>query len=181
VKLPLVLLVTCGFTLLFNGLVGKLLGEGLGLREVTRVTLSAMGVAAVLLASLAPVVLLFHLTLPLPSPTERLTHNLLYLLHTVSVGGCGLVGTLSLFQVLRRRCRSPLAARRIAIAWVVCLAVVGGEVAWAFRPFLGSVYEPVAFLREDALEGNVYELIWTDILPFLAHGAPGEPSQGESP
>ena len=47
------------------------------------------------------------------------------------------------------------------------MAVVGGEVAWALRPFVGSVYLTVAFVREDALDGNVYEFIWTDIRPHL--------------
>ena len=52
-------------------------------------------------------------------------------------------------------------------AWVLAYALVGGEVAWALRPFVGSVYEPVAFLRQDALDGNVYEFIVTDIVPHL--------------
>jgi hypothetical protein len=32
---------------------------------------------------------------------------------------------------------------------------------------VGSVYKPVVFLRQDALEGNVYEFVFTDILPHL--------------
>jgi hypothetical protein len=44
---------------------------------------------------------------------------------------------------------------------------VGGEVAWMLRPFVGSVYLPVVFLRDDALNGNVYEFIFTDILPHF--------------
>ena len=49
-------------------------------------------------------------------------------------------------------------------------ALVGGEVAWALRPFVGSVYKPVVFLRADALDGNVYEFIFTEILPHLLSG-----------
>jgi len=46
---------------------------------------------------------------------------------------------------------------------------VGGEMAWALRPFVGSVSleHPLVFLREDALTGNVYEFIGTDIAPYL--------------
>jgi len=44
---------------------------------------------------------------------------------------------------------------------------VGGEVAWSLRPFVGSVYEPTTFLRRDALDGNVYEFVITDIVPYL--------------
>jgi hypothetical protein len=58
-------------------------------------------------------------------------------------------------------------AQRVHAAWVVAFAFVGGEVAWILRPFIGSVYLPVVFLRPDALHGNVYEFILTDIVPHL--------------
>ena len=58
--------------------------------------------------------------------------------------------------------------RRVFALWVLAYALVGGEVAWALRPFVGSVYYRVEFLRPDALDGNVYEFIVTDILPHLA-------------
>jgi hypothetical protein len=50
---------------------------------------------------------------------------------------------------------------------VLSYALVGGEVAWAFRPFVGSVYYPITFLRKDALHGNVYEFIVTNIVPHF--------------
>jgi hypothetical protein len=52
---------------------------------------------------------------------------------------------------------------------VLGYALVGGEVAWALRPFVGSVSPryPIVFLRQDALEGNVYEFIGSDIVPYL--------------
>jgi K+ transporter len=57
----------------------------------------------------------------------------------------------------------------VFLIWFATFAVVGGEVAWALRPFVGSVSpeHPVVFLRKDALDGNVYEFIVTDILPYL--------------
>lgn len=169
-KLPLVLLATCALTLLVNGLVAALLGERELAVRVARLTLGAMTVTALLLASLAPVSAFFHLALPRPSPEARATHNALYLMHTAFVAVCGLAGALHLRGALRRACRRPAAARRLFVAWVLTLALVGGEVAWALRPFVGSVYEPVAFLRADALDGNVYEFICTDVLPFLVTG-----------
>jgi hypothetical protein len=71
-----------------------------------------------------------------------------------------------------RRPRHVVAA--VFLVWVVTYALVGGEVAWALRPFVGSVSPdfPVVFLRPDALHGNVYEFIWTDILPHLAGSKP---------
>jgi hypothetical protein len=36
---------------------------------------------------------------------------------------------------------------------------------------VASVYEPVAFLRPNALDGNVYEFIVLDIVPHLARAS----------
>ena len=70
-----------------------------------------------------------------------------------------------------RRCGGstlPLGTLRAVYAvWVAAFALVGSEVAWALRPFVGSVYMPVVFLRPDAFDGNVYEFIFTDILPHF--------------
>jgi hypothetical protein len=68
---------------------------------------------------------------------------------------------------LDRLCPTPVVARRVHLAWVLVFALVGGEVAWVLRPFVGSIYEPVAFVRAKALDGNVYEFIVTDIVPYL--------------
>jgi hypothetical protein len=166
-KLPLVLIVTTLLSLVFGFLVAVALGERLSLRAVVHLHVSAFAVAALLLASLAPVAALFTWTLAAPSPAARETHNLLYLLHTALIGACGLAGVASLRGELRARCSSPAAASRLAAAWVLTLALVGGEVAWALRPFVGSVYEPVSFVRPNAFDGNVYEFIVTDIVPYL--------------
>lgn len=173
VKLPMVLLVTAGVTLLFNVAAAVALGARLRVRDVAAITLSAMAVASLLLASLAPVILLFDLSLAPAGAGSRTTHNLLYVVHTVTVGTSGLAGTAVLWRSLRRSSGSWRRAVRILCVWLLSLAVVGGEVAWAMRPFVGSVYLEVVFLREDALDGNVYEFIWTDIRPhLLGRGGP---------
>ncbi|MEM7052770.1 MAG: hypothetical protein AAF604_24105 [Acidobacteriota bacterium] len=169
-KLPLALLLTAAFTLLFNTLVARLLGENLTLGEVVRLNLAACAVMALVLAALAPVAALFTWTFEAPSPEARTAHNLLYLLHVLLVALAGLAGTFALRAQLRRRSRVTSGWRggRLFAIWVITLALVGGEVTWALRPFVGSVYEPVTFLRRDALNGNVYEFIWRDIVPYLA-------------
>ena len=178
VKLPLVLLVTAGLTLLFNAAAAVAFGARAGVRDVVRVTVSAMAVASLLLASLAPVILLFDLSLPPAGTGSRTTHNLLYLVHTGAVGISGLVGAAVLWRSLRSSTATRGRAVRILCVWLLSLAVVGGEVAWAMRPFVGSIYLEVVFLREDALDGNVYEFIWTDIRPHLL-GRNGSREGGE--
>lgn len=167
-KLPLVLLLTSALTVGFAWTAAVVLGLPLRFGQVAVLTFLALAAGSLMLASLAPVGLFFNLSAPEPSPAARTAHNLLYLLHTALVGGCGLGGTVALWKAMRRL-EAPLKTLRAVYAvWVAAFALVGGEVAWALRPFVGSVYMPVVFLRPDALDGNVYEFIFTDILPHLA-------------
>lgn len=171
-KLPLVLLLTSALTVLFSWAVARILGLPLRFGQVGVLTFLALAVGSLLLASVAPVAWLFTVCAPVPSAAARTTHNLLYLLHTAFVGGCGLAGTVALWRAMSGLAASQVASRRtvraVYLLWVAAFALVGGEVAWILRPFVGSVYEPVVFLRADALEGNVYEFIVNDILPHLA-------------
>lgn len=178
-KLPLVLVLTGAATLAFNALAALVLGERLRPVEVARFTASALAVTGALLAALAPAATLFSLSVRAPGTAARLDHNLLYLLHVGVVGAAGLAGTAALWRSLAAACRSPRTARAVFCVWVGSLALVGGEVAWALRPFLGSVYHEVAFLRPDALDGNVYELVITDIVPYLTGREGGQEDSHE--
>ena len=167
IKVPLLLLLTAAITSLFNWIVAALHGLPMRFRQVGALSLLPLSIAAVVAASLAPVAWLFTTSLPPPSSSQQTLHNLLYLTHTLLVAASGVAGTSALRDVLVEICGSEPLARRIRFSWVVAYAFVGGEVAWMLRPFVGSVYLPVVFLREDALNGNVYEFIFTDILPHL--------------
>jgi hypothetical protein len=168
-KLPLVLLLTSAFTMLFSWVASRAFGIALRFSHVALLTFTGLATAAVLLASLAPIAWLFTWCAPVPDAAARTTHNELYLFHTLFVAACGTAGTHTLWRAMLRL---PHPRRVIAAAyvmWVLAYALVGGEMAWALRPFVGSVSpeHPLVFLREDALNGNVYEFIGTDIAPYL--------------
>jgi hypothetical protein len=170
VKLPLVLILTSTFTLIFSWLAAVALQVPLRLSQVAVLTFLALTTASVaLLLSLAPIAWFFTVCAPAPSAASRVTHNALYLMHTAFVAGCGLAGTHALWQGIGRLGRPRASTRHVYLVWILAYAVVGGEVAWALRPFVGSVSPryPIVFLRENALDGNVYEFIATDIVPYL--------------
>jgi hypothetical protein len=167
VKLPLVLLLTSLLTVFFSWTVTALLGLPLRFGQVAVLTFLTLAVAGLLLASLTPVAGLFTFCAPAPGVQQRTAHNLLYLLHTGFVGGCGLAGTAALWRAMRRLDAPVRTLRAVFLSWIAIYALVGGEVAWVLRPFVGSVYHPVVFLRTDAFDGNVYEFVFTDILPHL--------------
>jgi hypothetical protein len=168
-KLPLVLVLTATFTLFFSWLVALALNVPLRFAQVAVLTFLALATASVVLLSLAPIAWFFTICAPSPSAATRTTHNALYLMHTGCIAACGLVGTRALWDGMCRLDADRPVLRNVYLLWVLGYAIVGGEVAWALRPFVGSVSPqfPVAFLREDALQGNVYEFIGTDIVPYL--------------
>ncbi|MFL6236200.1 MAG: hypothetical protein ACJ76N_23915 [Thermoanaerobaculia bacterium] len=77
-----------------------------------------------MLASLAPVALFFNLSAPEPGPSARTAHNLLYLLHTALVGGCGLGGTVALWKAMRRLDALLKTLRAVYAVWVAAFALV---------------------------------------------------------
>lgn len=167
VKFPLVLIATAALTMVFNWVVSAAAGLPLRFLQVAVLTFLTLAIAGVILVSLAPVAWLFTLAAPEPTKDARTAHNLLYLLHTAFVGAASLVGSRVLWTALLRVAPGPLVAATVYALWLLGFAFVGGEVAWALRPFVGSVYYPVVFLRPDALDGNVYEFIGTQIVPYL--------------
>jgi hypothetical protein len=168
IKVPLLMLSTAVITALFNWIVAALLGLRLRIAQTFALTLLPLAIASIVAASLAPVAWFFTEALPDPSPLQRTLHNVLYLVHVILIACAGLAGTRTLRSVLIDVCDGDAGrARHVRFAWIVVYAFVGGEVAWMLRPFVGSVFLPVVFLREDALQGNVYEFILTDILPHL--------------
>ena len=168
IKVPLLLLSTALVTAVFNWIIAALLGLRMRPAQTFALTLVPLAVASIVAASLAPVAWFFTQALPGPSPTQRTLHNILYLVHTILIASGGIAGTMLLRRVLVEVCDGNVKrARAVRFAWVFVYAFAGGEIAWMLRPFVGSVFLPVVFLRDDALHGNVYEFILTDILPHI--------------
>ena len=83
------------------------------------------------------------------------------------LAAAGLAGVASLGAALRRMVPSSRAAKALAAVWVGAYAFVGTQLGWMLRPFVGSPFYPVVFLREDALDRNFYEFVFGEVLPFL--------------
>ena len=48
--------------------------------------------------------------------------------------------------------------RTVVRCWVVVFALVGAQMAWVLRPFVGALGAPVQFFREDGW-GNAYTVV----------------------
>jgi len=180
VKFPLLLITTALLTSVFNWMAASALGLALRYTQVAVMMLFALAIAAVVLGSVAPIAWFMTMSAPPPASSARTVHNILYLLHTGMVGSAGIAGTLFLSKVLnvvadRRR------SLKIYAVWILSFALTGGEVAWLLRPFVGSVYHPVVFIRADSYQRNVYEFVGSDILPHLLSSITEDPCQNTSP
>jgi hypothetical protein len=167
IKVPLLLLTTAALTALLNWIVAALLGLSLRFVQTVLLSLFPLAIASVVLASAAPIAAFMSISLPPPNGAQETLHNVLYLVHTCIVAAAGVTGTSFLRTVLIDISGDARVAVRVHRAWIGAFAVVGGEVAWILRPFIGSVYLPVAFLRGDAFHGNVYEFMFTVVIPHL--------------
>ena len=77
VKLPLVLVLTSSFTVLFSWVAAVALSLPLRFAQVCVLTFLALATASVVLLSLAPIAWFFTLCAPPPSEATRATHNAL--------------------------------------------------------------------------------------------------------
>ena len=170
VKLPLLFLGTMLLVTVFNWVASLLFGAGFRLRDVLAVVAGAMCVAGWILLACAPVALFLVWAGAPASGTSvalRQAHNVMLLTHIVVLAAAGLVGNAALFRGLREAVPASCNALALAVVWLAAYAFVGSQLSWILRPFLGSPFYDVAFLRPDALDRNFYEFIFTDVVPAL--------------
>jgi hypothetical protein len=169
-KLPMVFVGSTLVVAACNAVAAALLGTGLGLRDVLAVVFGAMALAGWILLALAPVALfLVAAACPGEGPDEvlRRAHNAMLVTHVSVLALAGLAGVGSLWTALRRMLPPGRPAAPLAAVWIGAYAFVGTQLGWMLRPFVGSPFYPVVFLREDALERNFYEFLFGEVLPFL--------------
>lgn len=173
VKLPLLLLLIVAASAVINGFLALVLRARIGVMQGLVAILLSLSVAAVMLAAIAPVALLFVLGVPGPghpsaTPEELYrTAEYVLLFHTIVIGACGIAGNLRLFRMLRLLSPSPSIARNVFASWILVDGFVGTQLSWILRPFLCKPTLEPEFLRRDALAGNFFEELGRILGPWL--------------
>ena len=149
VKLPLVLLFTAGVTVPAYSAARWVAGAQVSLRKDVLLFLSTLGLTSLVLAALAPVVLLAVLA------------GVHYHDTILTVVGCaglaGLVGLVTFARAARRRSGPGRVSAALCAATVFCL--VGTQMAWTLRPFVARPRADFEVLRP--LEGSFMESVET--------------------
>lgn len=167
-KIPLLIVLTCGGNALLNGMLGQVMGSGLGLRQAWAAILLSFTLAACVLAAFSPLSFFILLnTPPLASAEAGAGHSVTLLTHVALIAYAGVVANLRLLALLRRFAATPRAALATLLAWLGGNLLLGTQLAWILRPFIGSPGLPVEFLRDDPLRGNFFEAVWSALQRLL--------------
>lgn len=162
IKLPLLLLGTMGICIPALYAFNMFLGSKLNLKQTIALMLVANYVMAFFLAALSPILLFFVIS------TSQDKH-FISLLNLVC---CGLSGLFFLSIVLKGMRYLTLRAGQtynpqIVKIWTCIYMLVGTQLSWLLRPFLGDPGEFVLF-RALTIEGNFYIALFKDISALLA-------------
>lgn len=163
IKLPLILLLTSMGNGLLNAMLAPLLGVNLSVRQSLLAVLMSFTIAAAILGAFSPLLcFLIWNTPPLATgaTTNTSAHSLVLLSETTIIAFAGIAANVRLLQLLRQLSGSASAARKVLFAWLAGNLLLGSQLAWNLRPFVGSPGLPVQFLRDDPFHGSFYEAIF---------------------
>ena len=173
VKLPALFLGTTAIVAVFNWTAAVLLGAGLSFKSMVFTVFASMAIGGWILLGLVPVSLFFLLSGVPGTGTDselQFAHNAILMTHILVLALAGVGGHMALLQGLRRVAKSPCPVTSLFLIWLLAFAFVGCQLSWILRPFVGSPFFPVAFMRPDCFDRNFYEFVFTEVIPFLATG-----------
>lgn len=175
IKFPMILLLIALGNALLNGMLAPLLGLNITFRQSLVAILASFTIAAAILGSFSPVLL--FLVCNTPSFGQSGTaYSVLLLTQTLAIAFAGIAANVRLFQLLQRLSGSKWVAQKIVFAWLAVNLMLGAQLSWNARPFVGSPGLPVQFLRPNALQGNFFEAFFYNTRQlFLPHSTQTQP------
>jgi hypothetical protein len=154
-KVPLLFLLTLAVTYPSLYVFSALVGSRLDAVATLRLLLGAVAVTLTLLASFGPVTAFF--TLSTPSYPFMVVLNVVVF---AIAGGAGLAflrRALALVFPVEDGRPDPGGPRVVFRSWTLVYAVVGAQMAWILRPFIGSPELPFELFR--ARDSNFFEAV----------------------
>jgi hypothetical protein len=171
IKFPLVILLTSLGNSLLNGMLAPLLGLNIGFRQCLLVIFMSFTIAAAILGSFSPLVLYLVWNTP-PAITATSANAAAYgFMQLTAVGVIAFAGVMAnvrLVPSLRELSGNRGVALRVLFAWLAGNLLLGSQIVWVLRPFIGNPATPVEFLTKHAFEGNFFEAVFYALRHLLA-------------
>jgi hypothetical protein len=164
------MLLVAGGNAILNAMLAPLLGLRLGFRQCLSAILLSFMIAAVVLGSCSPLVFFLTWNVPPLSDDARISggsYSLMMVVHVAAIAFAGTASNLRLWQLLRSASNSARSALLVLLAWLFGNLLLGTQLCWIFRPFIGSPDLPVQFLRPTAFQGNFFEALWRSVSRLL--------------
>jgi len=166
-KIPLVILLTAAANAALNGMLAQLLGMGLSFRQTSLAIVMSFAVAAIILASLSPLVLFLLVNTP-PLSSDGHGGDVMLVALVAAIAFAGVVANVRLLGLLEYVSRRRTVALQTLLAWLVGNLVLGSQFAWVLRPYIGPADLPVEFLRAEPWRGNFFEALASAVLRLLS-------------
>ncbi len=166
VKMPFVLLLTAFGNAILNGMLAQLMGTGLSFRQAFLAIVMSFAVAALILASLSPLVLFLLVNTP-PLSRDGRGGDMMLIALVMTIAFAGIVANVRLLGLIEFASRSRTTALRTLVAWLAGNLLLGSQVAWILRPYVGPPDLPVEFLRASPWQGNFFEAFFNALLRLL--------------
>jgi hypothetical protein len=166
IKFPLVILLTSLGNALLNGMLASLLGLNMGFRRCLLVIFMSFTIASAILGSFSPLMLfLVWNTPPVGAATtaNSAAYGFMQLATVGIIAFAGVMANLRLIPLLRNLSGNSATALRVLFAWLAGNLLLGSQIVWLLRPFIGNPAIPVEFLTSHALEGNFFEAVFYDL------------------
>jgi hypothetical protein len=165
-KIPLVVLLTAAGNAVLNGVLAQLLGSGLSFRQTSLAIVMSFAVAAIILASLSPLVLFLLVNAP-PLASDGHGGDVMLVALVAAIAFAGVVANVRLLRLIEHASRGRTIALQTLIAWLAGNLLLGSQIAWVLRPYIGPADLPVEFLRAEPWRGNFFEALASAILRLL--------------
>lgn len=173
IKLPLMFLTTAALTAALDVVLSGLLRARIAPLQALTASLLAMAILGSILGGLAPVAAFVSLQMapPYGAASVPASHWLLTG-HVLVLGAAGIVAVARLRGLLDALIPDATVSRRVLWAWMLTHGIVGAQLSWILRPFVGNPTLPVRVFRERAWEGSFFEAVYDMTVALMGAGGP---------
>lgn len=173
IKLPLMFVATAALTAALDVVLCGLLRARIRPAQALSASLLAMGILGSMLGSLSPIAAFVALQVPAPAGAGSVsTAHWLLTGHVLVLGVAGMVAVGRLRGLLDALIPDAAVSRRVLWAWMVTHGIVGAQLSWVLRPFVGDPTLPVRVVRPDAWHGSFFEAVFEMTVALMGPGGP---------
>ena len=167
IKFPLLIFLTTLCNALLNWMIALMIGAGLTFRQTLTAQLMSYTIASLILAALAPITLFILFNTPSLESGDPFGHSFFLLINVGVLALAGIVANIRLYRLLLMKVASRRLARQVLTAWLAGNLLVGAQLSWNLRPFIGSPNLKIQFLRPDPFDGNFYESVYRTMIRMV--------------